>query len=492
MASVLPRRYLTPLFDIPSIRSIEQASFAHEGDSFPMMQRAGLALYQHIIRRHPSLTRIAVVVGGGNNGGDGWIVAQLAAQDGINVRVYDVASSPRKGDAAKAESLAAAQENIHLCAIEELAEESAAVIVDALLGIGFRAPLSDVFKRAITIINELSAKHAWVVSVDCPSGLDLQSGQAELAVCADLVVTFIGDKVGHYLQQGPMNCHEIVTENLQAVDLSEQHQAYFLDPAALALISPCKRQLNSHKGTYGHVTVVGGDCGYGGAAIMASEAAAKSGAGTVSVYTQARHLTASLVRNPNVMALASDDALIEDTLRSLGSVMVIGPGLGKSNWSRSLWSQCAQLPHSKVVDADGLYWLKQKPIAGQTLVLTPHPGEAAALLGKTVTDILHDMPKAARSIASQYQAIVILKSATSIVASPEGQMVIVGKPCPGLAKGGSGDVLSGMVGACLAYYSDAFEAAVVAAAWHNDAALKCGQDIGMVAMQPYQLLDYLE
>ena len=109
-----------------------------------------------------------------------------------------------------------------------------------------------------------------------------------------------------------------------------------------------------------------------------------------------------------------------------------------------------------------------------------------------MTDILHDLPKAARSIANQYRAIVILKSATSIVASPEGQMVIVGKPCPGLAKGGSGDVLSGMVGACLAYYSDAFEAAVIAAAWHNDAALKCGQDIGMVAMQPYRLLDYLE
>lgn len=492
MPSVLPQRFLRPLFDIAGIRAREQASFAHEGASFPMMLRAGQALYDHILRRQPAISQLAVVVGGGNNGGDGWIVAQLAAQDGMQVRVYDVANSPRKGDAKLAEEHAIGHPRIAVKSFHELEYESAAVIVDALLGIGFQAPLSDMYEQVISAINHLSRKGAWVVSVDCPSGLDLHSGQAELAVYADLVVTFIGDKVGHYLQDGSVYCHEIVTENLQAVDLSEQPQAYFLDPAALDHLSPCQRILNSHKGTYGHVTVIGGDNGFGGAAIMASEAAGKAGAGTVSLFTQEKHVMASLVRNPNVMALYSEQADISVSLRGAQSVLVIGPGLGQSDWSKAIWQQCLSLNQPTVIDADGLYWLGQNPVQRERLVLTPHPGEAARLLKKDIKEVLQDLPRAAIDIANCYQAVVILKGATSVVASSNGRMIIVGKPCPGLAKGGSGDVLSGMVGACLAYYPDTFEAAVIAAAWHNYAAHKCAAEIGMVKMQPYQLLDYLE
>lgn len=492
MPSVLPQRFLHPLFDIAAIRAREQASFAHESASFPMMLRAGKALYDHILRRRPSIAQLAVVVGGGNNGGDGWVVAQLAAQDGIQVRIYDVANSPRKGDAKLAEEQALEHPRIDVRRFHELENESAVVIVDALLGIGFQAPLSDMYEQVISTINHLSDKGAWVVSVDCPSGLDLHSGQADLAVYADLVVTFIGDKLGHYLQDGSVYCHEIVTENLQAVDLSEQPQAYFLDPAALDSLSPCQRILNSHKGTYGHVTVIGGDHGYGGAAIMASEAAGKSGAGTVSLFTQAKHVSASLVRNPNVMALSSEQSEIRATLRGAESVIVLGPGLGKSEWSEMIWQQCQSLVQPMVIDADGLYWLGLQPIHQEKLIVTPHPGEAARLLKKNNKEILQDLPRAASEIANRYQAVVILKGATSVVASPDGRMMVVGKPCPGLAKGGSGDVLSGMVGACLAYYQDAFEAAVIAAAWHNKAAQNCGAEIGMVKMQPYQLLDYLE
>ena len=489
---LLSKRFLIPLFDIAGIRAREQASFAHEGASFPMMLRAGKALYDHILRRHPTITQIAVVVGGGNNGGDGWVVAQLAAQDGLQVRVYDVASSPRKGDAKQAEERAVGHPRVEVKSFDELEYETAAVVVDALLGIGFQAPLSDVYEQVINAINQLSSKGVWVVSVDCPSGLDLHSGQAVLAVHADLVVTFIGDKLGHYLQDGPVCCHEIVTENLQAVDLSEQPQAYFLAPAALDHHSPCQRNLNSHKGTYGHVTVIGGDHGYGGAAIMSSEAAAKAGAGTVSLFTREKHVSASLVRNPNVMAVSYEQADIQSTLRSSQSVVVLGPGLGQSEWSKAVWQQCQPLNQPMVVDADGLYWLGVSPIKREKMVVTPHPGEAARLLKKSIKEILQDLPRAANLIASRYQAVVVLKGATSIVASPDGRMMIVGKPCPGLAKGGSGDVLSGMVGACLAYYQDAFEAAVVATAWHNKAAQRCGAELGMIKMQPYQLLDYLE
>lgn len=493
MPSLLSSRFLSPLFDVAAIRSREQASFAHEGASFPMMLRAGQALYNHILRRQRGVTRLAIVVGGGNNGGDGWVVAALAAQDGLQVNVYDAASSPRKGDALRAEKIAYELENVQVRSIDELDDDHAPVIVDALLGIGFRAPLSAQFERAIQIMNGLADAGAWLVSVDCPSGLDLFTGKAELAVQADLVVTFIGDKIGHYLQDGPSFYREIVTEKLQAVDLSERPQAYCLAATALDVVPPCGRKPNSHKGTYGHVTVIAGDHGYGGAAIMASEAAAKSGVGTVCLYTQERHLNASLVRNPNVMAVASHEMNISSTLRGQESVLVIGPGLGRSEWSESIWQQFKMLDdYPTIVDADGLYWLTEQPVVRQKMVLTPHPGEAARLLSKKVPEILQDLPLAARTIADRYQSVVILKGATSVVAAPDGRTMIVGGACPGLAKGGSGDVLSGMVGSCLAYYDDVFEAAVIAAAWHNKAAQKCQQNIGMVAMQPYQLLDYLE
>lgn len=493
MSSFLSAHFLTPLYDVQGIRSREQASFAHEGASFPMMLRAGQSLYNHILRRQHGIAHLSVVVGGGNNGGDGWVVAALAAEDGFQVCVYDAANSPRKGDALQAEQMARQFDKIQVKSLDELIDDGAPVLVDALLGIGFRAPLSAQFEQAIQTINALSEGGAWVVSVDCPSGLDLYTGEARLAVQADLVVTFIGDKIGHYLQDGPNCCNEIVTENLQAVDLSEQPQAYFLDPAALDVISPCLRKPNSHKGTYGHITVIGGDHGYGGAAIMASEAAAKSGSGTVCLYTQERHLNASLVRNPNVMAVAACDTDIASTLRGKESVLVIGPGLGRTEWSSSVWQQFRHLEgHPVVIDADGLFWLSQQSVFRERAVLTPHLGEASRLLDKDIKEILQDLPLTARTIADQYNAVVILKGATSIVASPDGRMMVVGKPCPGLAKGGAGDVLSGMVGSCLAYYEDTFEAAVIAATWHNKAAQQCGQHLGMVMMQPYQLLDYLE
>lgn len=492
MLTSVPQRYFRPLRDVSAIRKREQESFAQEGDSFPMMMRAGMALWQHIQKRVPELGHLAIVVGGGNNGGDGLIVAYLAAQEGFAVHLYDASSQPRQGDAQRALSLVEDLDGVIWRDTGDLVYETSAVVLDALLGIGFKAPLSPTYEVLIDTMNRLGAAGSQLISVDCPSGLELASGYAELAVQADLVVTFIDDKVGHYLRDGAVCCHEVVTENLQAVDLSEPPQAYFLAPSALDLYPPCPRFENSHKGTYGHVSVIGGDLGFGGAAIMASEAAAKSGAGTVSLYTQASHLSASLVRNPNVMCVTDNNLTMASVLRGESSGVVVGPGLGRSEWSKTVWQQvvAAQL-QNLVIDADGLYWLTQLPTQAQRMILTPHPGEAAMLLGCAVKDVLDKLPESALQLAQTYQAVVILKGATSVIANPAGGIVIVGEPRPALAKGGAGDVLSGMVGTCLAYYQDAFEAAVLAAAWHNRAAHKGVQQVGELMLQPYQLLDYL-
>ncbi|MBM6549718.1 NAD(P)H-hydrate dehydratase [Marinomonas ostreistagni] len=493
MLPSIPKRYLQPLFDIAAIRRREQASFAQEGESFAMMQRAGHALWQHILKRSPDLQQLAIVVGGGNNGGDGLIVAYLAAQEGVAVRLYDFASSARQGDAKQAMDLLDQQPNVLWCAPESLADESAGVIVDALLGIGFKPPLSALYAEAIEVMNALGKAGAELVSVDCPSGLELHSGAGEQAIKADLVVSFIADKVGHHLRDGAVCCHQVVIETLQAVDLADAPQAYRLAPSALDTLLPCERFANSHKGSYGHVLVLGGDMGMGGAAIMASEAAGKAGAGTVALLTQPSHLTASLVRNPNVMCHTDADIDLEQTLRGQDSVVVAGPGLGRSKWSEDQWLALQKVKAQwLVVDADGLYWLKQQPIGAANLIITPHPGEAAMLLEQSVQAVLENLTEAAKQLARRYQAVVILKGATSVIADVSGQVVIAGQPCPGLAKGGSGDVLSGVVGACLAYYKEAFAAAVIGAAWHNKAAQQCANDLGMVTMQPYQLLNYLE
>ncbi len=494
MLTRIPERYLVPLYRVEDVRRREQASFAQEGESYAMMHRAGEALYRHILHHNASLKHLSVVVGGGNNGGDGLVVAALAAQDGIEVTVYDCSSKPRFGDAEYAEKLALKYDNIQITRnIEALNQDPGQVVVDGLLGIGFHPPISEDLANAIAAINQKRAQGAWIVSVDCPSGLDVETGRGEWLVEADLVVTFIADKLGHYLLDGAVACHQIVMESLQAVDLPDPPTAYFLPSAVLENHPPCLRLPNSHKGTYGHVTVLGGDLGFGGAAIMASGAAAKSGAGTVTLMTQSRHLSASLVRNPNVMCVSPEDIGLGDTFRSSESVLVIGPGLGRTEWSKRSWQAFLATEGPAVVDADGLYWLGEygQPME-RPAVLTPHPGEAARLLHSSIADILEDLVGAAQQIATRFQSVVILKGATSVVANQKGDVVILGQPCPALAKGGSGDVLSGMVGACLAYYHEPFEAAVIAAAWHNKAAKKASLVIGQISMQPYQLLDYLE
>lgn len=494
MLPMIASRYMRPLYRVADIRRREQASFHKEGESFAMMMRAGQSLWRHIQQQTPKLQSLAIVAGGGNNGGDGLVVAYLAAQEGVLVHLYDVSTQPRQGDAGRAEALLDGLTDIVRKDAASLPQEASAVLLDALLGIGFRAPLSQDYQSLINSINHLRDETGVrVVSVDCPSGLDVDTGAAALAVQADCVVSFIADKMGHYLREGAVYSSTVVVDALQAVDVSDAAQAYALDLAFMDAFQPCARSAFSHKGSYGHVTVLGGDLGFGGAAIMASEAAAKAGAGTVSLVTQADHLSASLTRNPNVMCLAGDPQALASTMRGDEPVLVVGPGLGRSQWSQRLWHELFDvLPNSVVVDADGLYWLKQNVFHAPKMVITPHPGEAAMLLDKSIDAVLLDLPGAALALAKNFQAVAVLKGATTVVASPEGKVMIVGRPCPSLAKGGAGDVLSGIIGACLAYYSDAFSAAVLGVAWHNQSAQRCAQRTGAVSMQPYQLLDYLD
>jgi len=491
------------LFDVKTIRMIEQQLFG-VFDSFEVMAQAANALYKRVFQRWPQVQRFIIVAGSGNNGGDGLLFAGLLQEAGYSVCVLDCALKTRQGDALKAYELALRKGVVCQGFADGVAqfdesELENVVVVDALLGIGARLPLSEEVIKAVQWMNGAHAQGAHLVAVDMVTGVDSDTGYAgEHAVIADLTVSMLQLKLGNVLGKGGVASGELVLESLGSSSMLPEPTAYWLEVESLDHRSPCSRPKDCHKGMFGHVAVVGGDYGFGGAAIMASEAAAKVGAGTVGLLTRDEHIAASLSRNPNVMALWSEVESAAQRLLRHHSILVIGPGLGREQWGKILFKDWLALAYTKgcpvVLDADGLFWLAQ---AGEVVlpngsVLTPHLGEASRLLGCSVDDILKDPIDACLTLAKRYGCSVVLKGTTTIVSDDSGAVYVTGRSEPMLAKGGSGDVLSGMLGACLAYYSSALTASVVAVAWHNHAAGLSARALGEHRAQPCDLLDYVD
>ncbi|NNB46108.1 NAD(P)H-hydrate dehydratase [Pseudomonas chlororaphis] len=227
------------------------------------------------------------------------------------------------------------------------------------------------------------------------------------------------------------------------------------------------RSPSAHKGQFGHLLLIGGDRGFGGAALLCAESALRSGAGMVSLATRSEHVAAALARVPEVMALGTDSANQLMGLLEQASIIVAGPGLGQAAWGRSLLSAAANAPRPQVWDADALNLLAK---GGLTLppnsVITPHPGEAARLLGISTADVQADRPAAAQALSKKYTAVAILKGAGSLVASPDGRLARCDRGHPAMATAGLGDVLAGLVGALLAQGMPAFDSACLAVWLH--------------------------
>jgi len=441
-----------------------------------LMKRAGRAAFQTLLAHWPQPQHISVFCGGGNNGGDGYIVAALAAQQHIPVSLFYL-SDPAKlnGDAALARDFAA-QSGVQFTAFTDSANVQG-VVVDAMLGTGSKgAPRGD-YAKAIALINSLDNP---VLAIDIPSGLDADTGAATDAVRADATITFIGTKRGLLTGRGPALTDELVFNNLELPEAVYQQVAtstYSIDYQPLP-----PREQDAHKGASGHVLILGGDEGMGGAVAMAAEAAARTGAGLVSVATQADHVNAILARCPEVMVkgIKSEDQLAP--LLSRANVLVVGPGLGQSAWSRMLWNASLTTSLPKVVDADGLNMLAEKNLRNDNWVLTPHPGEAARLLSCDTNTIQNDRFCAASKLRNVWGGVVILKGAGSLVASASG-IGVCRAGNPGMASGGMGDVLSGVIGALIAQglsLQEAAETGVQIHAMAGDRASQRGQR-GMLA-----------
>ncbi|MCC5794453.1 MAG: NAD(P)H-hydrate dehydratase [Chromatiales bacterium] len=476
------------VFPAAAVRRLDEVAIREFGiPGYTLMQRAAGAALRAIRQRWPEARRWAILCGAGNNAGDGYVLARLASAEGIDLRVCALADPAElTQDAARAYSDFSAAGLVVSGSAEE-ALDAADLAVDALLGTGLDRPLEGDWLAAVEGINQFG-RAAPVVALDIPTGLDAETGhRLGAAVRAWLTITFVGRKRGLYLADGPDCRGELLFDDLgiPAAALAQvQAWARRADLALLAALLP-PRPASSHKGRFGHVVVVGGNTGMGGASRLAAEAALRSGAGLVSVATRDNHVALVSGQRPELMVHGVDDTAGLDTLLGQASVVAVGPGLGRDAWARDCLQRVLDSPQPKVLDADALNLLAGSPVRRDDWVLTPHPGEAARLLGWTSAQVQAQRPEALSGLLERFGGTVLLKGAGTLVAR-QGQLPwLVDRGNPGMASAGMGDVLTGVLAGLLAQCPDApmdevTAAAALAHALAGDAAA-AGQPRGLLA-----------
>ncbi len=473
------------LYTAAQVRELDRRAIEEVGiPGATLMERAGGAAFAELRQRWPRARHIAVVTGVGNNGGDGFVLARLAHQAGLVPRVLQVGDAGRlRGDAfAAAQQLRGAGIAPQPFVDDELALVD--VIVDGILGTGLSGEVRGAWRDAIAAINAAGVP---VLALDIPSGLCADSG-AELgdAVRATATVTFIGVKRGLLTGSGPACCGDVVFDDLAVP--SEIYEG--LEPAAWRL--DCtrlrgklrRRSPDAHKGHFGHVLVVGGELGMAGAVRLAAEAAARVGAGLVSVATRREHAPSVSAAVPEIMSHGIESQAELSALLTRATAVAIGPGLGQGDWGRRMWAALRDCTQPLVVDADALNLLAADPDRRGGWVLTPHPGEAARLLGSTAAAVQRDRFAAVTELRARFGGTVVLKGAGTLVQSerPAPQLCTAGNP--GMASGGMGDVLTGIITGLVAQGFDTASAAELGVCLHGlaaDSAAARGGERGLLA-----------
>lgn len=488
------RRLPNSLYRAEQVREFDRVAIEEHGiPGVELMTRAGQAAFDALREAWPRAKRIAVLAGIGNNAGDAYVVARLAHSAGLEVKLWQVGDVNKlKGDAL---TMAGQWRN---CGGESLTYKTGLdlggcdVVVDGLFGTGLNAELQGDWVDAVRAMND---SHAAVLALDIPSGLNSDTGCAMgCAVNAQLTVTFIALKQGLFTGEGPRYCGQIIYDDLRIppkVLMSQAPAVSLLTfDAVTHLLAPRRR--DAHKGNFGHVLVIGGDAGMGGAVRMAAEAALRVGAGMVSVATRPVHAAAISAARPELMCHAVTRASELRPLLAKASVVAIGPGLGQSDWAQELLGSVLGSGLPMVVDADALNLLAIEPAQHDNWILTPHPGEAARLLNKDTRAIQADRFAAVNELQQQCGGVMVLKGAGSLVASSNAPLALCDAGNPGMASGGMGDVLTGVIAGLLAQRqnlkTDLAQALVVAArlgvsvhARAADIAAKEGGERGLLA-----------
>ena len=457
------------VFSADWLRQAESLAAQETGISlFTLMQRAAAAAFHLARTTFPATRHWLVLCGHGNNGGDGYEMARLAKSAGINVTLLAVKGHkplPEEAQAAKDGWL-----NVHGTVENDDTHwpPDIDLIIDGLLGTGLVAAPRTPYDSLIAAIKRADVP---VLSLDIPSGLDAQTGTAPgEAVHASVTLAFIGLKPGLLTGKardhvGKLHCdslglrswlggHAAVLQRLDATQLVD-----WLHPRR-----PC-----SHKGDHGNLLVVGGDTGFAGAIRMAAEASLRAGAGMVRVLTHKEHAGPLLTARPELMVQELNEKSLAEGLE-WADALVVGPGLGQKAWGKAAFKQVSESTKPALFDADALNLLAITPQKRQNRVLTPHPGEAARLLGCSVKDIESDRLLAVRKLSERFGGVVVLKGAGSLIAQDCGPMALADVGNAGMATGGMGDVLSGIIGGLLAQQLSLFDAASAGAVVHGAAA----------------------
>ncbi len=487
----------------------------HRVSGFDLMERAGRATFRALLDRWPEAKSVSVVCGKGNNAGDGYIVAGLAREIGMQVQLCQLGSaSVLTGDAARARDWAL---NLGV-QIEPLADRLVGdVVVDALLGTGLNGALRKPFAEAVRRINKSAGG---VISVDMPTGVSSDNGAVVGdAVRADVTTTFIGRKIGLFTGPGVSYRGDLLYEDLnvppeifRSVEGCPMLSFPTLD--TLNYRFP-QRDPNVYKQALGHVVVVGGDYHMGGAPLMAAETALRVGAGMVSVITRADHRAAILARRPELMVEDANDYGSCVALLEKASVVIVGPGLGRSDWGHALLREAVRSGKPMVLDADGLHGFVELSLRSRgPLIITPHSAEAAVLLECDVATVQSDRISAVHALATRVGGTAVLKGVGTLIAakktatmegveateaqtagSETGEKTRLLGLCmhgnPGMATAGMGDVLSGVIGGLLAQKLSEVDAAVLGVCLHSYAGDQAAEQMGQRGLLATDLLPFM-
>ena len=453
---------------------------------YELMTRAAQAGFRNIRMNWREIEAIAVFCGSGNNAGDGYVLARIIMETGLSVVVYAVAPPAKlEGDALIAyeayKDIGGKTKDYH-----PDDEYVASIFVDALLGTGINREVTGRYADAIETINTANQP---VIALDIPSGINADTGvKMGSAVCANATICFIGLKQGLFTADAAGYCGEIYFSSLVVPD-----QVYQQVPTEVELVQPpvfCKRERCAHKGKYGHVLIIGGDKGYSGATCLAAEAAARLGAGLVSIATRIDHAGYMNLTLPEIMCHGVENQQQLQPLLEKASVIIIGPGLGQSKWAQELLQAVTSTDKPLLIDADGLNLLAKNPQQNNNWVLTPHPGEAARLLDCTTMDIHRDRFKAVLAIQKKYGGQCVLKGSGTLIS--DGKSIGISTTGnPGMASGGMGDVLTGVIASLIAQGMENNRAASTGVYIHGQAADIAAKEYGERGLLASDLTIYL-
>jgi NAD(P)H-hydrate epimerase len=479
------------LYTAEQSRRVDRAAI--EGQALPgavLMARAARAAFRFLLSQCPEPKRLQVLCGPGNNGGDGLLLAALAKERGICVDVFLIAGEPRS-DEARAAAARARASGLELQPFSPGALVNDCIVVDAMLGTGISGTLRAEYLSAIRAVNRLGAA---VLALDVPTGIDSDTGATcGAAIMARWTMSFITRKRGLYTAEGAVHAGERHLDTLAVAGaaFAAAGPASELLQLESELRSLPPRRASSHKGSFGRCLLLGGDHGMGGAIILAAEAALRSGVGLARVATRGEHLAPLLARLPEAMGSAVEHRNALMPMLDWADAIVIGPGLGQNAWGEQILQACLAAGKPLLVDADALNLMAKgdgwELPAGS--VITPHPGEAARLLGERTAAVQADRFSAAQRLHQRSAAAVVLKGNGSIVAG-EGSLSLCAAGNPGMASGGMGDVLSGIIGGLLAQGVPATEAARLGTLLHAMAGDNAAATVGQPGLLASDLVPF--